>query len=106
MPGEGGEGEGAFAHVDEALGNAHHEEGVCVAVVVGSELAEELGETGVVGAGAEHAHGEDGVEGNLEVVVVAVFGERIEVSCCGVGCSRHAGLGAGEDPTAFFGKRL
>ena len=77
LPVERAEREGALAEMDEPLRDADHEEGAGVADVVAGELAEELGEAGVVGAGAEEAHGEDGVDGHVRVGVVGVAREGV-----------------------------
>ena len=72
------EADGALAHVHEALRDAHHEQAVGLLVVVAGQLAQHLRETCVVRAGADEAHGEDGVDGDVEVVVVRVLGQRVD----------------------------
>jgi len=69
---EGAEGKCALSCVKETLGDTDHEEGVGVAVVVRGKLPEELCKSGVVGSGTDQTHGEDGVDGDIVVVIVRV----------------------------------
>lgn len=68
----------AFTHMHQPLSDPDHEQRVGFFLVVTRELSEHLRETGVVRSSADEAHGEDGVDGDGEVVVVAVFREGVE----------------------------
>ncbi len=68
----------ALAHINQALCNTDDEQTIGFLVIVPCKLSEHLSKTRVVRPGADETHGEYGVESDLEVVVVGVFGEGVE----------------------------
>ena len=68
----------ALAHVHESLRDAYHEQAVRLLVIVARELPEHLREPCVVRARTDQTHGEDRVQCDGEVVVVAILGQGVE----------------------------
>lgn len=68
----------SLAHMHQPLRNSHNEQAIWFLVVVSGQLPEHLRETSIIGTCADETHGEDGVESDLEVIVVGVFGECVE----------------------------
>lgn len=75
---EGVDSDRSLAHVDETLCYTHNEQAVWLLVIVARQLSKHLSETRIVRACADKTHGKDGVEGDLEVVIMAVLRERVE----------------------------
>lgn len=78
----------ALAHVDEALRDAYHEEAVGLLVVVARELPQHLRQARIVRPRADQTHRVNGVQRNVQVVVVRVFGQRVEDRKDGVGSAQ------------------
>jgi len=66
--------ESALTHVQKALSDAYHEQRVLIAVIVTGELSQKLSQTSIVRTGANKAHGEDSVNGNVVIIIVRISG--------------------------------
>jgi hypothetical protein len=62
----------------QSLRNAHHKQTIRFTVVVRCETTQQLCETGIVGSRTDETHGEDGVDGHVEITVVRVPTQRFK----------------------------
>ena len=62
-----------LTHMHKTLRNPDHKQAVGLLVVVAGQLAKHLSQTGVVRPRTDQSHGEDGVQRDSEVVIVAVL---------------------------------